>query len=193
MDDQFNSTIHLIRGADDVSQLQACNNNEIDDEGVRLIAEALANNESIHTLKLNTNSITDMGAAYLAEILNENKTITVLELNSNKIQDKGIENLADIIIKNKTLKTLSLNNNPSVLGVALEKFVTVRHNKELKCLQIWGKHIGLIGAKYISLGLQENTTLTELDLTYCNIGEEGMKNIADALNYNKVNVRKLIE
>ncbi|CAF4513244.1 unnamed protein product [Rotaria sp. Silwood2] len=107
------------------------------------------------------------------------QTITVLELNSNKIQDKGIENLADVIIKNKTLKTLSLTNNPSVLGVVLEQI-------ELKKLQIWGKRIRINGAKYIGLSLQNNTTITALDLRDCDIGVEGVKYLADALHYNKV-------
>ncbi|XP_056402224.1 leucine-rich repeat-containing protein 71 isoform X2 [Hyla sarda] len=76
-------------------------NNQIIDEGARLISQILQSlkmtNKNLATLVLSYNHITDLGAAYIAEALRFNRSLLSLNLSSNQIRDQGALALAEVL------------------------------------------------------------------------------------------------
>ncbi|XP_053331224.1 leucine-rich repeat-containing protein 71 [Spea bombifrons] len=76
-------------------------NNKIDDEGARLLSQALQNlkltNKNLASLNLGYNHISDVGACHIAEALRLNRSLLSLNLSSNRIGDKGALALAEIL------------------------------------------------------------------------------------------------
>ncbi|XP_069805957.1 leucine-rich repeat-containing protein 71 isoform X2 [Dendropsophus ebraccatus] len=76
-------------------------NNQINDEGSRLISQALQSlkmtNKNLATLVLSYNHITDLGAAHLAQALRFNRSMLSLNLSSNQIKDQGALALSEVL------------------------------------------------------------------------------------------------
>ncbi|XP_075463773.1 leucine-rich repeat-containing protein 71 isoform X2 [Ascaphus truei] len=76
-------------------------NNKINDEGARLISEALQSlkmtNKNLISLNLSFNHIADPGARYIAEALRLNRSLLTLNLSNNQIRDDGAEALAEVL------------------------------------------------------------------------------------------------
>ena len=85
--------------------------NKIGDEEAKVIAEALKNNHTLHTLNLENNEIGDEGGKIIGEALKNNHTLHTLYLRCKKIGDEGVKALAEALKNNHTLHTLNLYDN----------------------------------------------------------------------------------
>ena len=115
--------------------------NEISDDGVKFLAEALeTNNNRLQQLGLGWNTITDQGAEHLAKMLKENTRLRGLGLFNNEIGDRGVRRLARAIEKHTTsLQGLCLDENSSVTGASVDSLVDmIKHSQSLKELWIEG-------------------------------------------------------
>lgn len=83
-------------------------------DGVKAIAEALANatNTNLKKLSLNSVGFQDEGLRHIATMLKKNKTLSELHLPQNKIGDVGFQDLITVLTENnETLRVLSLEWN----------------------------------------------------------------------------------
>ncbi|XP_043935767.1 leucine-rich repeat-containing protein 71 isoform X2 [Protopterus annectens] len=76
-------------------------NNNIDDEGAKLIGRALSTlktgNRNLVSLNLSYNHISDQGATYISEGLRLNRSLLSLSLAHNRIGDQGAIKLAEVL------------------------------------------------------------------------------------------------
>ncbi|XP_069073966.1 leucine-rich repeat-containing protein 71 isoform X2 [Pleurodeles waltl] len=76
-------------------------NNKIDDEGAKLIGQALSNlklgHKSLVSLNLSYNHIGNEGAGSIAEGLRRNRSLLWLDLSHNRIKDEGATKLAEVL------------------------------------------------------------------------------------------------
>ncbi|KAM4014057.1 leucine-rich repeat-containing protein 71 isoform 2-T2 [Anomaloglossus baeobatrachus] len=76
-------------------------NNQINDNGARLIGQALrglkVTSKNLATLVLSYNHITDLGAGHIAQALRFNRSLLTLNLSSNRIGDQGALALAEVL------------------------------------------------------------------------------------------------
>ena len=93
----------------------------------------------------------------LSEILKTNKTIKILDLYSSSLTG-GIKQVSDSLFNNKTLEQLVLSD------------VTDITDEDIT---------------HLSTMLSSNTTLKELDLSYCNITDNGVRYICEGLTKNQ--------
>ena len=93
----------------------------------------------------------------LSEILKTNKTIKTLWLHSSSLTG-GIKQVSDSLFNNETLEQLVLSN---ATGITDEDMT------------------------HLSTMLATNTTLKELQLSYCNITDNGVRYICEGLNKNQ--------
>ena len=106
-------------------------NCEIQNPGMRTLANALIDNKTLQNLNVSNNGIGNQGVASLASALKVNQTLTSLHLGSNLIGDVGIEKLANALIDNESLTNLDVSNNNignqglNVLIDALKKNQTI--------------------------------------------------------------------
>ncbi|MEQ2292043.1 hypothetical protein AMECASPLE_019105 [Ameca splendens] len=94
-------SFHLLLSEDSILTDLSLRNNQIGDEGARLIGLALSTtksaNKNLLSLNLAFNNIRDAGAAHIAQGLRLNRTLVFLSLSNNQIGDSGAAHLAAIL------------------------------------------------------------------------------------------------
>ena len=89
--------------------------NNIKGDGCRRLAELLQRRDSSQTeLHLNCNELNNEGVEILADALRSNTSLTTLELKYNEIGDDGVTALADVLRSNATLIDLELRGNHDI-------------------------------------------------------------------------------
>ena len=129
MKNQYKELIHNIK----LNLINSLNlaGNEISDDGVKAIAEALKENTSVTNLDLRYTKIGDDGAKAIAEALKKNTSVTNLDLSSNKISDEGAKAIAEALTVNTTITRLDIHKNQ--IGAAGAKDIVdfIRRNVDL--------------------------------------------------------------
>ena len=180
--DGCQSLAKLLQGCA-LKDLNLCQN-EIDNNGVELLAVALQSNTSLTTLGLSHNEVDDEGVAILANALQRNATLTELYLSDNEVANVGVAALAAVLQRNATLTTLGLGNNEigdegvAALADALQS------NATLTALDLSGNKINDGGTATLAAALQSNATLTTLNLSNNKIKDDGVAALAAALQSN---------
>jgi len=155
------------------------------DEDMKMIAEELKTNKTVHSLNLSQNRLSNEGAIAIAELLEVNKTINKMSLSSNDISSDGAARLARALTINQTLIYLKIGKNP-LCDSGIETICeALKTNKTLQAIWIDGTQISIIGVKLIAEMLRVSTTLQGLDMGYNNITDDGAQFIAEALKVNK--------
>ena len=103
-----------------------------------------------------------------------------LGLDYNKLRDAGVAKLHNAVIRNN-IQQLDLVENG--LTMQASKSIALMM-KSLKRLDISFNNIGDDGAKMISQGILQTSTLSSLNLNHCNIGAVGTGEIAHSLTIN---------
>jgi hypothetical protein len=86
--------------------------NKFGDSGARGLAKLLSQPHSkLNTLKLCNNQISNDGAKVLGKALQQNKTLAHLDLRLNHLQDQGGYSLLVLLLLNKTLVSLDISGN----------------------------------------------------------------------------------
>ena len=127
--------------------------NQIDDEGARIIAEALPHCPSGFKLDLYKNQIGDVGARAIAKVLPHGPSDLIIHLDHNKIGDAGARDIAE-----------ALPHGPSGLIIHLD-----------------GNQIGNTGARAIAEALPHGPSGLIIHLDGNQIGDTGARAIAEAL------------
>jgi Leucine-rich repeat (LRR) protein len=138
----------------------SCQN--LTDEDIEVLCEALKNNTYLTELNIRGNKIGDAGAKALAK----NTTITQLFIYSNKLSAAGAKALA----KNTTIARLDIRGNQ--IGAAGAE--ALAQNTTIAQLDISDNEIGAAGAK----ALAKNTTIARLDIRGNQIGAAGAEALA---------------
>jgi hypothetical protein len=138
----------------------------LDRDEARLLRMALCNIQSLQSLVLTGGTLESAGLAELAPALYHNTTIKVLDMSENKLNDmESAETLSDILHSNKTITTLDLSEST------------------------FGKTTGAI--ECITDGLGSNSTLMEIHLTLCALGDDGVSALERNLGSRNTTLEKL--
>ena len=86
-------------------------NNQINDDGVKILVEALTVHATLRKLDMSHNAISDDGVLFISEFLESNKLLLELSLAKNIITDKGAKTLAEALQMNTTLNELDIADN----------------------------------------------------------------------------------
>lgn len=194
--------LHRLQTNDPKLQELNLFNQKIEPQDLKALSVALSTNNVVTKVKLFRCALDDKAALTLTEMIRANKSITELDLSDlpekdygagyfikskagNNIGDRGANALAEALKFNHTLKVVDLNYNDISHRVATEIRksgiikLTMREDKESPKTQ--NPVDSILPRLYAN-----DSTLTELDFTGKNIGDEGVKALAEAL---KVNTR----
>jgi hypothetical protein len=102
----------LLRSSCSIHHL-SLSNNQLGNDGAKMMANMLKNNTKIIHLDLNHNGIGPEGAKALASAIdaNSNSAITYLNLSRNQIGDVGATGMANMLRSNTKITHLDLKNN----------------------------------------------------------------------------------
>jgi Ran GTPase-activating protein 1 len=131
-----------------------------------LLRMALCNIPNLQSLVLTDRTLRSAGLAELAPALYHNTSIKVLDLSQNLFNNIGsAEILRDIIRRNKAITTLDLSGTH------------------------FGRTTGAVDR--ITAGLDSNSTLAKIDISSCDLGDEGISTLARNLGSRNVSLQKL--
>ena len=162
----------------------------ITDEVCELISDGLNNNKHLKTLNLCNNRICNSGMTSLFQIL-DGKVCCLQELNvsenfDHQWQALGNVQLGRILATNLFLETLKISDCYSIgewLGLAL--FEGLKSNSKLRTLDISRNYFDAPTSKVFMEMLTQNTTLVELNISYCQF-------TCWNLNFAKTSLKKVI-
>eukprot|EP00899_Mesostigma_viride_P003490 jgi/Mesvir1/13141/Mv06110-RA.1 len=127
------------------------------------------------SLDLSCNNIGDPGAVAVAGLLDHGAAaITELNLSRNGIGGEGVKAIALALRPNRTVRTLNLSGNPlgdyaRHLAENLRQDIDIPTNRTLTSLNLAFAGMGNVAGMSIATLLQENVTLTALNLCYSHI------------------------
>jgi len=83
-------------------------NNNLSDDGAKLLSDGLAKTNTLQELYINDNNISQQGIVAIAHALMENTSLEILNMTNNSIGLEGAIAISEALIKNRTLTELSL-------------------------------------------------------------------------------------
>lgn len=157
--------------------------NAVSSAGVQAaIVNALAKNRSLTCLGLDACSITDEGIRCLAGALDRNATLQILTLSHNAIGFEGASALAEALRSSACrLRRLEVAHVGLRRELAAEFLSGVADNSSLEALVLRDNPLGDEGLEEVAIALQRNTTLRELDLSRCGFRLVGTQSLFAAL------------
>ncbi|MGB4192307.1 MAG: hypothetical protein WBJ81_07205 [Rickettsiales bacterium] len=167
---------------------------EIDDESVQNLAQALINNKILTVLRFSEPegngdgrpaNIGDEGAKAIAEALKVNRSINTLDLKRNNITDKAVIDLLKALEINGSITSLDLHNNNISDRGAKAIAQALKVHKSITHLNLGSNKISDEGAKAIAETLKVNKSINSLNLSYNNISDTGYSAIVQSLEQNK--------
>jgi len=129
-----------LRGNTSVQKIYLTNN-QIGDAGVAALASSLHGNTSIQWIYLDRNQIGDAGATALAEALRGNTSIELIDLGGNQIGDAGALALAGALRVNTYIQEIYLKNN-RIGGDGAAELMEALKNHTIPLINLDGNQIG---------------------------------------------------
>ncbi|CAG5119929.1 unnamed protein product, partial [Candidula unifasciata] len=150
-------------------------------DDISIIAKALEENRTIHSLDVRLNHIGEKGAVAVADLLLKTKSLRLLNLSSTNMDLQSIQNIVCATAANKCLTDLDL----SFLDVGDECSECLRDmlraNSNLQKLRLRSNNLTWSGCYVIAEGLSRNLCLNVLDLSRNTVGDEGVQALAKFL------------
>jgi hypothetical protein len=156
-----------------LKDLQLNNNPNIKDNGIDIIFTALRDNQLIENLNLSYCGLKKCSWAGKLRIMT---SLAYLNLSQNEINDDGCLSLCDSLEKCVCLRHLDLSYNLLGDRLSIKLGVILKINQGLQTLNLSGNIMTYECWNSIAVGLCDNYTLLNLNLTMCdinlNIGEK---------------------
>lgn len=179
----------LERIAGDLGYVKAnivCEN--VDDDMVAELGEALATNSTLETLSLYLNKVTDFGCIALMDgVMSDQGAgsgLVHLNLGANRISDGGAVALAALLASNGTLKKLILDRNRVTQDGVRALSMALERNNTLDSISLHRNALGDEGARVLGKAIHFNHTLRVLVLDDNGITDKGMEGLASGLRTN---------
>jgi Leucine-rich repeat (LRR) protein len=171
-------------------------NNDLADEGVSAVCEAIQSNKETKLASLNVsdNGIRPVGAKSLAAMVAVTGGLTKLSLAKNQLGEEGTKAICEALKQNKTLKELDLSGYSisNIGGEAGAKHVAdmLGVNGALTSINLSKNRLtnfggDMTGIKELAAALGVNGGLTALNLSYNDLADEGVSAVCKAIQSNK--------
>eukprot|EP00163_Fabomonas_tropica_P000172 TRINITY_DN1011_c0_g1_i4.p1 TRINITY_DN1011_c0_g1~~TRINITY_DN1011_c0_g1_i4.p1 ORF type:complete len:337 (+),score=18.83 TRINITY_DN1011_c0_g1_i4:118-1128(+) len=107
--------------------------NQLQDEGMKLLAPFIAETSTVTTLDLRGNHIGPIGCAALGKAMERNSSITKLVISGNPVEELGLEKLCRSLRNNQTITQLEWSNQNGGASDLLRKEVDglLRENRRI--------------------------------------------------------------
>jgi len=113
------------------------------DEGIRILANALTENDTLECLEIANNNISHVGAQCLELALEDNNTLQKIILAHNNMGNEGAGCISSSLISNRSLNVVDLshNNIDNEGAEAMAESLSISGNNTLRELKLTGNDI----------------------------------------------------
>lgn len=167
--------------------------NKISDNTARAIGKLLNGRAQLEELYLEDNLIGVHGASAIAHALKNNKTLKKLSLRHNQFDDIGCIKMCHALKGNRCLTELHLGSNGITEASAVELGQLIMHNKFLLSINLSCNKLSVAAGKIIREGMEENISITRMDLRLTDVGQELEYDISQFLKKNNEIKRRMIK
>ena len=159
--------------------------NRLGSRGVVKLAGGLKMLRHLKTLGLNDNGIEEDAAKHIAEVINNNTGLETLDLDNNKLNGVGVKNLSKSIQRHSNFKHLLLGNN-DITDEAVDDLTSVIiNNRSLEVLNIERINCTSVGIISLTNAMKHLHNLTKLDSNFNLISKEAADGIAEVISNNR--------
>eukprot|EP00397_Hematodinium_sp_SG-2012_P040096 GEMP01043881.1.p1 GENE.GEMP01043881.1~~GEMP01043881.1.p1 ORF type:complete len:392 (+),score=136.20 GEMP01043881.1:71-1246(+) len=157
---------------------------------LRLLAKALEGNTSCVALDLSRKRLSDQDGIALGGMLETNVFLQKLDLEGNNLGIKTAKALADALCKNQTLRSLNLDgNNLTQSGNDQAGVISLAQslgkNNALRVLMLPKNHITAQCGDYFCRSMEQNDTITMLDLSANELGVMQLRKVDEIVRKNR--------
>ena len=172
-----------LRGCNKPLTSVAFASNQLGDEQLVEVIEALCMHPQIEKLRLTDVAIGRNECAALANLLCETSIDPeTLDLHNNSIDDEGVDVLVGAL-PNSRLSALHLSSNPNITERGYQRLASLLENpnSNLEHLHLFDNHVGDEGALIFANALATNRKLKELELWLAGITAKGWSSFPKVL------------
>jgi Ran GTPase-activating protein (RanGAP) involved in mRNA processing and transport len=162
--------------------------------GLPPVLQELGRNTTVTHLSICDSVLSRENFQEVKSMLRHNTALQYLNLASSALKSVGLAEIAPVLYRNTSIKTLDLSNiglddieSTNVLRELL------RRNKTISSLCLRGNAFGrdVAAARSIFESLRCNTALQQLDLSHCELDDQGISNLANALAVRDTSILEL--
>ena len=164
--------------------MSSCN---IGDLEITYIAFGLHHNQAVQCLDISNNNISKSGTVELCDALKENDTLNSLDISKNNLTCHGAKEVLESVQASKALYKLNI----SEVGISqpddnVEEAISnlLKGNKTLHFLNLSKNAISIQGSKKIAVSCDAYTRLRILDISLCNLSNDGVTALSSYLQEN---------
>jgi Ran GTPase-activating protein (RanGAP) involved in mRNA processing and transport len=189
----------MLRVSETIQELDLGDNALTDRSGVAIFAacarsparrDSLGQKmEGTHTIKrimLYKNKLAHQTAQAWGKCMKHHSEL-IVDLTENPLGDHGMESLAKVLTKywsHNRLDMRSMSFGPEGLR-ALSLVLANNSWRTVTSLYLSGNNLGVAGATHLALMLEKSLSLLELDVSGCELGDDGVRYIAKAMEQNE--------
>ena len=161
-------------------------NNNLSDQDMNMLSQALTQNKTIplERLELSFNDITDQGVETLMNAIWGSPFLKVLKLDNNKLQDRGAQ-LCAVVLTSISLEVMDLSFNRITTAGVKALMKNISECNSLKSLGFSGIPVDQNASKALAFALAYNCSLTTLNLDNCSMGYSAQRHIVAGIVSNR--------
>jgi Ran GTPase-activating protein (RanGAP) involved in mRNA processing and transport len=162
--------------------------------GLHSVLQELARNTTVTKLAIRKSVLSHESTQQLKALLRQNTALQSLDLSSSALGSAGLAEISQALYRNTSIKTLDLScNGLGDIEAAYMLREVLRHNKTIASLCFSGNKFGSNAAATQSIfeGLCSNTALQQLDLGLCELGDQGVSLLVNALAIRNASILEL--
>jgi len=161
-------------------------NNNLNDQDMNLLSQALTQNKNIPLEKMDFsfNEITDQGVECLMNAIWGSPFLKVMKLDNNRLQDRGAQ-LCAVVLTAISLEALDLSFNRITTSGIKALMKNISECNSLKSLGFSGIPVDQNASKALAYALAYNSSLTTLNLDNCSMGYSAQRHIVAGIISNR--------
>jgi hypothetical protein len=162
--------------------------------GLIPVIEELRRNGTVISLAILRSQLTHEDIQQLKHVLRQNTTMQYLFLRCNRLGSAGLAEIASGLYRNTSIKSLDLSwNGIDNVGSANKLCELIRRNKTITSLCLSDNAFGrsATAARSIAEGVRGNSALQQLDLVRCELDDQGISVLANALATRSASIKEL--
>eukprot|EP01041_Mallomonas_annulata_P009325 gene9325-19354_t len=155
-------------------------------ESCRIICDTMANMTNVCGVSFSCNNFSSEEIVEVSQMIRKNLQIQKVYLDGNNFGPLGMQSLTNDLSTHTNLNTLHLCDNNITPESAIFIASNLLSKNNLHTLILKNNKLSSLGILHMRniLVLQENKSLTHLDISFNKIGTEGSQHIADLLQHN---------